>query len=213
MRGATVTVLLLGLCAPALGAQSTRDVCFGVSFDRYCDVMVQYEVGYRFAVVGTVPRSAGADSPPAVRPLHGAFVAGGLMYSRSPGRAVGVMYEVGRVGRQMNYALGFRSARDLGRGARVDLTAGAIAKRVATRVEAGQPRYGYSPGAFAEATWHGTNYFSLTVRDELQVRTAGLSSAHALMLGARVERGPAVVVTAAAGALFLLANRYYGRGW
>lgn len=112
---AALAALAALLSAPAAAQErgdSGRAVCFGVSFDRGCRLMVQYEAGYRVASAGRGPRLALARPRPR-RDRSQLFVAGGMMWATSPATTLGAVYERGTGDEQGTHALGVRWGRQL----------------------------------------------------------------------------------------------------
>ena len=200
--------------APAVAQErpdSGRPVCFGVSFDRGCRFMLQYEVGYRVAAAGRAPRLDRARPRPRSDRSQ-ILVGGGLIFSISPTTTLGAVYESGTGDGPGTRALGVRWGRQLRAENRLDLTGGVILFPLTG--DSVVPRHrDTSPGVFAEAALHGSNALTLVVRDELYARRSGASGGNLLFAGARAEATPAVVLTLATAALYAIAYSLTGPNW
>lgn len=201
-----VAALVALATAPAAAqesADSGRAVCFGVSFDRGCRLMLQYEVGYRGAAAGRAPRLDRAR-PRDRSDRSQLFVAGGLMWATSPTTTLGATYDAGTGDEHGTRAVGVRWARQLRAESRIDLTAGAVFLPLVG--DSADPSHTVtSRGAFAEAALHGSNMATLVVRDELYAKRADAHGGNLVFVGARAEATPAAVLTLAAVALLGLA--------
>lgn len=196
--------------AAAVVHPASRALCFGVSFDRGCRVMLQYEAGLRVRAVGDLP--VGRGMWVASRSSVDFFVGGGLMFPLAPGRALGVVYQAGTEGPV--HSLGARYARSLGGASRIDLTAGGTYLSTDVGGGSGPPHRGSSVGAFGEAALHANNYLTALAREETFFPTRDIAPRSRLLLGARLERGPAVVVSAAAAVLIgALIASWTGEDW
>jgi hypothetical protein len=205
MNRPTLLLLLLATAVPAL-AQDARALCFGVSFDGGCRVMVQYEVGYRGRVLGREPSSSPGGPGESSRSRHEWFGGGGLMFPRGDDRALGVIYQVA-AGRQLGQSLGVRYARAVDERIRLDLTGGVDAKRLDVFSANGYEGTRDQPGVFIEAALHRSNFLTVLARDEAHGSYRGVTGGNALLLGGRLERIPALGATALAAA-FVVAVLY-----
>ena len=198
--------------AAAQDAPETRDAaCFGVSFDRGCFAMLQYEVGYRAAAAGRAPRLDLARSRPLTDQSQ-LFVAGGLIFATSATTTLGAIYERGTGDEHGTQALGVRWGRQLRENSRLDVTAGAVfLPLIGDSVP--PSRTVTSRGAFAEVALHGSNVLTLIVRDEMYPRRAHASGGNLVFAGARAEATPAAIVTLTAAALLALALAATGPNW
>lgn len=192
-------------------ADSGRAVCFGVSFDRGCRLMLQYEVGYRVAAAGRAPRLERARPRPRSDRSQ-AFIGGGLMFAISPTTTLGAVYESGTGDDHGTRALGVRWGRQLRALNRLDLTGGVVLFPL-TGDSVVLSHRATSPGAFAEAALHGSDAVTLVVRDELYPRRSGASGGNLVFAGARAEATPAVILTLAAAAFVAVAVSLTGRNW
>ena len=197
--------------AAQYGPDSRDAACFGVSFDRGCFAMLQYEVGYRVAAGGRAPRLERAR-PRDRSDRSQLFAAAGLMFASSTTTTLGAVYEAGTGDENGTRAIGIRWGRQLRAESRLDLTAGAVflpltgdsidpSHRVTTR------------GAFFEAALHGSNALTFVARDELYAPRAGVSSGNLVFAGARTEATPAALITLVAVALWGIAIGATGRNW
>ena len=213
----TVALLLLLAAAPALAQGTTlsngRTLCFGVSFDRGCDVMVQYELGYRAPVVGHGPRLRQRWEYDDNKWRDELFLGAGVMYARGPRDALGAVADVGTSGPFGTGSLGVRWAHQLRETARIDLTAGVLAKpmhRFDPVDSIARERRFASVGVFTDASLHVTNFFTLTARPELHLRSGRTNPSAALLVGGRAEGRTAVGLTIVLALLYELAAAAYG---
>ena len=180
------------------GANLGPGRCFGISFGRDCSIMLQYEAGYRFRAIGGSP----GEPPPYARPHRWRnqwYRSGGLLIPTGSGSAAGLLYESGSDGDLPTHAIGARWARQLREDVRVDVTAGVLWKPIPWYDgAASRSATATSTGGFAELTFHPTNLFSLSVRDEYHPSSSHASSGQAIYVGARAEAVPGLVVTAVA---------------
>jgi hypothetical protein len=214
LRIVTIAALPAGIGAPVAAqerADSGRAVCFGVSFDRGCRFMVQYEAGYRAAAAGRGPRLVLARQRPRSDRSQ-LFVAGGLMWATSPVTTLGAVYERGTGDEQGTQALGIRWGRQLRATNRIDLTAGVVLLPLVGDSVV-PSRAATSRGAFAELALHGGNALTLIVRDETYASRSHATSGNLLFAGARAEAAPAAILTLAAAALVGLAVAAAGPDW
>ena len=162
--------------------------------------MVQYEAGIRQTAFGGLPGRSEWNTD--------LFVGGGLMFPLSERRALGVIYQIGGDGPV--HSLGIRYARSLGHAARVDLTGGGeFVRRDIYSGNAG-PRRNTSAGAFGEAALHANDFLTALVREETYFPSRDLPGRSRLLVGARLERVPAFVASAAAAALIGLVIMSFG---
>ena len=214
MRQLPAAILLPAmLAATTLGAQeAARPLCAGVSFDRGCRAMLQYEIGYRSPVVGHGPRlrpTVEFDDNEFEGQL---FIGGGLMFRRSPADAVGVVADVGTSGAFGTFSLGARWAHHLRANSRLDLTAGLLAKPMhRVDVDAGETKF-TSVGAFGEATFHGTDYFSVGLRPEFHLPSSRSSPGAAVLAGGRFEGVTGLAATVLLAVLYGAAVAAWGNG-
>lgn len=203
-------LLILAAARPVEAQQRAPRVCFGVSFDRGCRVMFQYEVGVRFAAFGGLP--VGRDQAQFTSPSRTDwFVGGGLMFPSGAGRAIGVVYQAGSEGPV--HSLGVRFARSLGRRSRLDLTAGGTFLQRSASSGGQLPSIRSTGGVFGEAALHANDFLTALVREESFAPRTDLPARSRLMLGARLERTPAVVVSAAAAVFVaIVIGSFYGEG-
>ncbi|NUO64876.1 MAG: hypothetical protein HOQ11_14300 [Gemmatimonadaceae bacterium] len=191
-------------------AARARPLCFGVSFNRGCRVMLQYEAGLRVRAAGDLP--LGRDAWTASHSATDFFVGGGLMFPLAPGRAVGVVYQAGTEGPV--HSLGARYARSLGGASRLDLTAGGTWYSTDVGGVSTTPHRATSIGAFGEAALHANDYLTALAREETSFPTRDLPSRSRLLIGARLERGPALVASVAAVVLVgALIASWAGEDW
>lgn len=201
-----IAVLILAAPGSLAAQQESRPLCFGISFDRGCRVMIQYEAGGRVRAAGELP--VGKEQRPyASSSRYDSFIGAGLMFPRGPRSAVGIVYQAGTEGPV--HSLGVRYARSLGGRSRIDLTAGgAYIQR--SLYSGGAPALRSTGAVFGEGALHASDYVTVLVREESFLPTRDIASRSRLMVGARLERGPAVVASAAAAALIGLVLLSFG---
>lgn len=196
--------------ARARARESSRPLCFGVSFNRGCRVMLQYEAGLRVRAVGDLPLER--DGWQRSRSRTDFFIGGGLMFPLAPGRAIGIVYQAGTEGPV--HSLGARYARSLGGASRLDLTAGGTYLVSDVGGVNTMPHRATSVGVFGEAALHANNYLTALAREETFFPTSDMVTGSRLLVGARLERGPAAVVSVAAAVLIgALIASWTGEDW
>lgn len=208
---ATSIVLAAAPAAAQERADSGRAVCFGVSFDRGCRAMVQYEVGYLVVAAGEAPRLERARQRPR-SDYSAALVGGGVMFRTAPATTLGIVYQARPGDWHGTRAIGVRWGRQLRATNRIDVTAGTVFfPLIGDSVHLS--RRGSSEGAFAEVALHGSNMLTLVVRDEAYPRSSGVSGGNLVFAGARAEALPAAIITLAGGLLVAVAVGLTGPGW
>jgi len=197
----------------AAGADTGRGVlrCFGISIDRGCHVMLQYELGYRVAAAGRGPK-LDAAKPRERSDRSQLFVAGGVLVAASTHSAVGVVYDAGAGDKNGTRALGVRWARGFAHETRIDLTAGATwLPLVGDSIR--PTRSATARGAFVEVALHGSNALTLVARDEAYVGSGAVEGRNLVFAGARAEAIPAAVMTMIGVALAGVALGLTGPNW
>jgi hypothetical protein len=211
---ATALALAAVASAPlaAQDAAESRDgACFGVSFDRGCFAMLQYEGGYRVAAAGRAPRFEHAY-PRERKDRSQLFLAGGIVFAVSPTTTLGAIYDRGTGDGRGTESVGVRWGRHLRAGSRVDVTAGAVSFPL--NGDSASPSHrATSYGAFTEVALHGTNLLTVVARDELYPRRADAASGNLVFVGARAEAMPAAVLTLIGIALIGIGMSLTGPGW
>lgn len=213
------TMLALAALAPVVSAPlaaqdaaATRDAgCFGVSFDRGCFVMLQYEAGYRVAAAGRAPRFEHAY-PRERSDRSQLFLAGGIVFAISPTTTLGAIYDRGTGDGKGTESVGVRWGHQLRAQTRVDVTAGAVSFPL-NGDSVVPTRRATSYGAFTDVALHGSNLLTVVVRDELYPRRTDASSGNLVFVGARTEAVPAAVLTMVGIALIGIGMSLTGPGW
>ena len=211
--------LALAALAPIAGArpraqesaESREGACFGVSFDRGCFAMLQYEAGYRIAAAGRAPRFERAYRRER-RDHSQLFLAGGIAFGVSPSTTLGMIYDRGTGdGAAARNRLAC-AGRLLGAASRVDLTAGAVSFPL-NGDSVVPSRRATSHGAFTEVALHGSNLLTVVARDELYPRRGDAASGNLVFVGARAEAVPAAVLTLIGIAAVGIGISLTGPGW
>jgi hypothetical protein len=218
MPTAHVAATALALAAVASAPLAAQDVaesrdgaCFGVSFDRGCFAMLQYEGGYRVAAAGRAPRFEHAY-PRERKDRSQLFLAGGIVFAVSPTTTLGAIYDRGTGDGRGTESVGVRWGRHLRAGSRVDVTAGAVSFPL--NGDSASPSHrATSYGAFTEVALHGTNLLTVVARDELYPRRADAASGNLVFVGARAEAMPAAVLPLIGIALIGFGMSLTGPGW
>ena len=192
-------------------AESRDGACFGVSFDRGCFAMLQYEGGYRVAAAGHAPRFEHAY-PRKRKDRSQLFLAGGIVFAVSPTTTLGAIYDRGTGDGRGTESVGVRWGRHLRAGSRVDLTAGAVSFPLNGDSLAPSHR-ATSYGAFTEVALHGTNLLTVVVRDEMYPRRSDAAGGNLVFAGARAEAVPAAVLTLIGVAFIGIGMSLTGPGW
>lgn len=213
--GALAFAALGVLAAAPLAAQDapeTREgACFGVSFDRGCFAMLQYEGGYRVAAAGRAPRLEQAYHRDRSDRSQ-LFLAGGIVFAISPTTTLGVVYDRGTGDGAGTQSVGVRWGHQLRASSRIDLTAGPVFFPL-TGDSVVPSHDATSYGAFTEVALHGNNLATVVVRDEMYARRSDATGGNLVFVGARAEAVPAAVLTLIGVALIGIGTALTGPNW